>query len=124
MSELERVKAAFEAIGGTCRTDKAGRTTCEARSGPWSVRVVHQTWAGAELWVCGLVLGAVPAMTTVTQATADEALAWVAEKMRERVKRDVEGLDLVDRLRGEAVSPEQSAESMRRWLASLEVGRG
>lgn len=56
--------------------------------------------------------------------TADVVLACMRDAMARRVTHEVAGLNLVDRLRGEAVDPEQSAESMRRWLASLEVSRG
>lgn len=124
MSELERVKAAFEAIGGTCEVYGDGRTVLEAKSGAWLVRVVHRPTGASVPWGGFMFGGHGKAVFACGDKTADVVMSCIRDAMARRVAHEVAGLTLVDELRRESVDPDERAESMRRWLASLEVGNG
>lgn len=124
MSELERVKAAFAAMGGTCETYGDGRAVLEAKSGAWLVRVVHRPSGVSMPWDGFVFWRQSKAIMECFGKTADVVLACVSEAMTRRVAHEVAGKDLVESLRRESVAPEARAEAMTAWLASTEVGNG
>lgn len=126
MSELERVKAAFFAMNGrqtgTSASRKFGLTVTV---GTWEIRA-SQGGAPTSPWIGGvfdvrLGLPSEGPQWTGHGASADAMLAMVEERIQGEIQRFRVALEAVGHLRREAVDPEQSAESMRRWLASLEV---